>query len=222
MNNGLFANVEMQDMITATNETLFMTSISVAGTFILGLLLGLLLYLSGPGGLWQNKPLNWVTASLVNVFRAIPFIILILLLFPFTDFLMGTIRGPRAALPALIIGGAPFYARLVEIALKEVDKGVIEAAKSMGAKYSTIIFKVLLPESMPALISGITVTAIALIGYTAVAGVIGAGGLGDFAYFYGFQRSDFGVVLVCTFLIVVIVFIFQFIGDVISHKLDKR
>ncbi|WP_163526755.1 methionine ABC transporter permease [Halobacillus ihumii] len=222
MNNGLFANVEMQDMITATNETLFMTSISVAGTFILGLLLGLLLYLSGPGGLWQNKPLNWVTAAIVNVFRAIPFIILILLLFPFTDFLMGTIRGPKAALPALIIGGAPFYARLVEIALKEVDKGVIEAAKSMGAKYSTIIFKVLLPESMPALISGITVTAIALIGYTAVAGVIGAGGLGDFAYFYGFQRSDFGVVLVCTFLIVVIVFIFQFIGDLISRKLDKR
>ncbi|MFD2922707.1 methionine ABC transporter permease [Halobacillus naozhouensis] len=222
MNKGMFANVEMQEMITATKETLFMTSISVAGTFILGLLLGLLLYLSGPGGLWQNKPLNWVTASLVNVFRAIPFIILILLLFPFTDFLMGTIRGPKAALPALIIGGAPFYARLVEIALKEIDKGVIEAAKSMGAKYSTIVFKVLLPESMPALISGITVTAIALIGYTAVAGVIGAGGLGDFAYFYGFQRSDFGVVLVCTLLIVVIVFVFQFIGDMISRKLDKR
>lgn len=212
----------VDEMITATNETLFMTLISVAGTFILGLLLGLLLYLSSPGGLWQNKPLNWVTAAVVNVFRAIPFIILILLLFPFTDFIMGTIRGPKAALPALIIGGAPFYARLVEIALKEVDKGVIEAAKSMGAKYKTIIFKVLLPESMPALVSGITVTAIALIGYTAVAGVIGAGGLGDYAYFYGFQRQDFGIVLICTILIVLIVFIFQFIGDLTSRKLDKR
>ncbi|MCP3028246.1 methionine ABC transporter permease [Halobacillus sp. A5] len=218
----LFPNVKVEDMIEATNETLYMTSVSVAGTFILGLLLGLLLYLSGPGGLWDNKLLNWVTASVVNVFRAIPFIILILLLFPFTDFLMGTIRGPGAALPALIIGGAPFYARLVEIALKEVDKGVIEAAKAMGSKYRTIIFKVLLPESMPALISGITVTAIALISYTAVAGVIGAGGLGDFAYFYGFQRRDFDVVAFCTILIVIIVFIFQFIGDFVSRKLDKR
>ncbi|WP_101843165.1 methionine ABC transporter permease [Halobacillus sp. Marseille-P3879] len=218
----LIPNVKTEDMIEATNETLYMTSVSVIGTFILGLLLGLLLYLSGPGGLWENKLLNWITASVVNVFRAIPFIILILLLFPFTDFLMGTIRGPGAALPALIIGGAPFYARLVEIALKEVDKGVIEAAKAMGAKYRTIIFKVLLPESMPALVSGITVTAIALISYTAVAGVIGAGGLGDFAYFYGFQRRDFDVVAVCTILIVIIVFIFQFIGDFVSRKLDKR
>ncbi len=103
-----------------------------------------------------------------------------------------------------------------------MDKGVIEAAKAMGAKYRTIIFKVLLPESMPALVSGITVTAIALISYTAVAGVIGAGGLGDFAYFYGFQRRDFDVVAVCTILIVIIVFIFQFIGDFVSRKLDKR
>ncbi len=104
----LIPNVKTEDMIEATNETLYMTSVSVIGTFILGLLLGLLLYLSGPGGLWENKLLNWITASVVNVFRAIPFIILILLLFPFTDFLMGTIRGPGAALPALIIGGHRF------------------------------------------------------------------------------------------------------------------
>ncbi|MBH0231016.1 methionine ABC transporter permease [Halobacillus yeomjeoni] len=218
----LFPNVEMEDMLTATYETLYMTIISVAGTFILGLMLGLLLYLSSPGGLWQNRTLNMITASTVNVLRAIPFIILILLLFPFTDFLVGTIRGPKAALPALIIGGAPFYARLVEIALKEVDKGVLEAAKAMGAKYRSIIFKVLLPESMPALISGITVTAIALIGYTAVAGAIGAGGLGDFAYFYGFQRSDWDVVLACTILIILIVFLFQFVGDSLSRRLDRR
>ncbi|WP_085505805.1 methionine ABC transporter permease [Thalassobacillus devorans] len=222
MLSNLFPNVEVEDMVTATYETLYMTIISVAGTLVLGILLGLVLYLSRPGGLWENKLLNWVTAAFVNVFRAIPFIILILLLFPFTDFLMGTIRGPKAAIPALIIGAAPFYGRLVEIALKEVDKGVIEAAKSMGAKTSTIISKVLLKESLPALVSGLTVTAIALIGYTAVAGVIGAGGLGDFAYFYGFQRSDFDVVFVCTILIVLIVFIFQFVGDAVSRSIDKR
>ncbi|WP_053218749.1 methionine ABC transporter permease [Virgibacillus senegalensis] len=218
----LFPNVKVEDIWTAIGETFYMTLISVAGTIILGVLLGLLLYLTANGGIWQNKTLNLFVSAVVNIFRAIPFIILILLLFPFTDFLIGTIRGPKAALPALIIGSAPFYARLVEIALREVDKGVVEAAKAMGAKTHTIIFKVLLPESMPALVSGITVTAIALIGYTAVAGVIGAGGLGDFAYFYGFQRRDFDVVFVCTVLIVIIVFIFQFIGDFIANKLDKR
>src|SRR5699024_890553 len=187
-----------------------------------GILLGLLLYLTMDGGIWQNKVLNMIVASIVNIFRAIPFIILILLLFPFTDFLIGTIRCPNASLPALIIGSAAFYGPLVEIALKEVDKGVIEAAKAMGAKTKTIIFKVLLPESMPALVSGITVTAINLIGYTAMAGVIGAGGLGNYAYFFGFQRREFDVVFVCTVLVVLIVFLFQFIGDYISNKIDKR
>ncbi|MDC3417888.1 methionine ABC transporter permease [Aquibacillus salsiterrae] len=218
----LFPNVKLDEVWTATYETFYMTLIAILGTFILGILLGLLLYLTSRGGLWQNKFVHLLVATFVNVFRAIPFIILILLLFPFTKFLIGTIRGPNAALPALIIGAAPFYGRLVEIGLREVDKGVVEAAKAMGAKTSTIIFKVLLPESMPALVSGITVTAIALIGYTAIAGVIGAGGLGDFAYFYGFQRRSFDVVFICTVLIVIIVFIFQFIGDTISNKLDKR
>ncbi|QSS99449.1 ABC transporter permease [Pontibacillus sp. ALD_SL1] len=218
----LFPNANVEDLITATEETLYMTALSVIGTFILGLLLGLLLYLTSKQNIWANKPLNFIVATIVNVFRAIPFIILILLLFPFTEFLIGTIRGPNAALPALIIGAAPFYGRLVEIALKEVDKGVIEAAKSMGAKTSTIIFKVLLPESMPALVSGITVTSINLISYSAMAGVIGAGGLGDLAYLKGFQRWDFDVVFLATILIVIIVFIFQFVGDLISNKLDKR
>ncbi|MCD5325184.1 MULTISPECIES: methionine ABC transporter permease [Pontibacillus] len=218
----LFPNANIEDLVTATKETLYMTALSVVGTFILGLLLGLLLYLTSKQNIWANKPLNFIVATIVNVFRAIPFIILILLLFPFTEFLIGTIRGPNAALPALIIGAAPFYGRLVEIALKEVDKGVIEAAKSMGAKTSTIIFKVLLPESMPALVSGITVTSINLISYSAMAGVIGAGGLGDLAYLKGFQRWDFDVVFLATILIVIIVFLFQFVGDFISNKLDKR
>lgn len=218
----LFPNVVFEDLLVATGETFYMTLIAMIGTVILGVLLGLLLYLTSNGSLWENKALNITVATIVNILRAIPFIILILLLIPFTDFLIGTIRGPNAALPALIIGSAPFYARLVEIGLREVNKGVVEAAQSMGAKTKTIIFKVLLPESMPALVSGATVTAIALIGYTAVAGVIGAGGLGDFAYFHGFMRRDFDVVFVCTVLIVIIVFIFQFIGDFITNKLDKR
>ena len=214
--------MSMDDLLLATYETFYMTIIALIGTLIFGVLLGLLLYLTTNDGIWQNKWIHLITAGIVNVFRAIPFIILILLLFPFTDLIVGTIRGPNAALPALIIGSAPFYGRLVEIALKEVDKGVIEAAKSMGAKTSTIIFRVLLPESMPALVSGLTVTGIALIGYTAMAGVIGAGGLGNYAYYFGFQRRDIDVVLVCTIIIVIIVFIFQFIGDYLSNKLDKR
>ncbi|WP_182201550.1 methionine ABC transporter permease [Paraliobacillus salinarum] len=218
----LFPNVIWSDMVVAMIETFYMTLLALLGTFIFGIMLGLLLYLTSPGGVWQNKIINLIVATIVNVFRAIPFVILILLLFPFTDFLIGTLRGPNAALPALIIGSAPFYARLVEIGLREVDKGVIEAAKSMGAKTSTIIFKVLLKESTPALVSGLTVTAIALIGYTAVAGIIGAGGLGDYAYYYGFQRRSYDVVFMCTILIVIIVFIFQFIGDALTNKLDKR
>lgn len=218
----MLSNIKFEDIWVATYETFYMTIIALIGTFIIGILLGLLLYLTAKDGIWENKFLNVVVASIVNIFRAIPFIILILLLFPFTNFLVGTVRGPSAALPALIIGSAPFYARLAEIAFREVEKGVIEAAKSMGAKTSTIIFKVLIPESKPALVSGITVTAIALIGYTAMAGVIGAGGLGDYAYFYGFQRRQFDVVFLCTILILIIVFIFQFIGDIISNKMDKR
>jgi len=217
-----FSNLDVDKLLEATYETFYMTLIALSGTFILGILLGLLLFLTDKDGLWENKIINFITATIVNVFRAIPFIILILLLFPFTYFLIGTIRGPNAALPALIIGAAPFYGRLVEIALKEIDKGVIEAAQAMGASTRSIIFKVLIPESMPALISGITVTAIALIGYTAMAGAIGAGGLGSYAYYAGFQRRAFDVVFICSVIIVLIVFIFQFIGDYVSKKLDKR
>jgi D-methionine transport system permease protein len=172
--------------------------------------------------MWQNRAVNGVMSAVVNIFRSIPFLILIVLLIPFTKALVGSMIGENAALPALIIGAAPFYARMVEIGLREIDKGVIEAAKSMGAKTSTIIWKVLLPESMPALISGITVTSIALVGYTAMAGVIGAGGLGNLAYLDGYQRNQNDVTLVATIVILIIVFIIQIIGDVITSKLDKR
>ncbi|WOV86444.1 methionine ABC transporter permease [Sporosarcina oncorhynchi] len=218
----LLPHVNWEKMWIATVETLYMTAVSTIFTFVLGIVLGVVLFLSSPGQLWANKLLYGITSSVVNIFRSIPFIILIILIIPFTIFLVGTMRGPNAALPALIIGAAPFYARMVLIGLQEIDKGVLEAARSMGAKTSTIIFKVLLPESKPALLSGITVTAIALVGYTAMAGIIGAGGLGNLAYYQGFQRSRFDVVVVATIIILIIVFILQFIGDYVVRKLDKR
>jgi len=217
-----FEDFDWPAMWEATRQTLYMTGISVVATFILGILLGLLLFLTSKGSLWSNKPINVVISGVVNIFRSIPFIILIVLLIPFTTILFRTMIGENAALPALIIGAAPFYARMVEIGLREIDKGVIEAAKSMGATTGTIIWKVLLPESMPALVSGITVTAIALVGYTAMAGVIGAGGLGSLAFLQGFQRNQNDVTLVATIIILIIVFIIQFIGDFITSKLDKR
>ncbi|MGE6414646.1 methionine ABC transporter permease [Planococcus kocurii] len=218
----LFPNVKWDSMWEATLETLYMTALSTVFTFVIGLALGIILFLTAPKQLWANKLVNWLTGAFVNIFRSIPFIILIILLIPVTLFLMGSIRGPNAALPALIIGSAPFYARMVLIALKEIDKGVIEAARSMGATTSTIIWKVLLPESKPALISGITVTAIALVGYTAMAGIIGAGGLGTLAFLDGFQRSREDVTLMATILILIIVFIIQYIGDWVTIKADKR
>lgn len=214
--------VNWDQLIAATRETIYMTTISVLTTFVLGLVLGLLLFLTAKGNIWENRIINLIISGFVNIFRSIPFIILIVLLIPFTKLLLGTMLGANAALPALIIGAAPFYARMVEIALREIDKGVIEASQSMGATHSHIIFKVLIPESLPALISGITVTTISLVSFTAMAGVIGAGGLGHFAYLEGFQRNRPIVTFVATVAILILVFIIQFIGDYFTKKTDKR
>ena len=222
MPENLFPHLKWDQLWAATQETLYMTALSGVATFALGLLLGLALFLTARGGLFQNRAVYSVISLVVNIFRSIPFIILIVLLIPFTKSIVGTILGADAALPALIVGAAPFYARLVEIALREVDKGVIEATRSMGARLSTLVFRVLLPESSPALVSGITVTLIALVSYSAMAGVIGAGGLGNLAYLEGFQRNHNDVTLVATVTILIIVFIIQFFGDVITSLLDKR
>ncbi|AOT42808.1 methionine ABC transporter permease [Enterobacter ludwigii] len=218
----LFPHLKWEQLWAATLETLYMTALSGVATFVLGIILGLALFLTARGGLFYNRTVYSVISIVVNVFRSIPFIILIVLLIPFTKTLVGTILGANAALPALIVGAAPFYARLVEIALREVDKGVIEATRSMGARLSTLVFRVLLPESSPALVSGITVTLIALVSYSAMAGVIGAGGLGNLAYLEGFQRNHGDVTLVATVTILIIVFIIQFCGDVLTSLLDKR
>ena len=222
MAENLFPHLKWDQLWAATQETLYMTALSGVATFVLGIVLGLALFLTARGGLFQNRTVYSVISIVVNVFRSIPFIILIVLLIPFTKTIVGTILGANAALPALIVGAAPFYARLVEIALREVDKGVIEATRSMGARLSTLVFRVLLPESSPALVSGITVTLIALVSYSAMAGVIGAGGLGNLAYLEGFQRNHGDVTLVATVTILIIVFIIQFVGDAITSLLDKR
>lgn len=216
------ANVDWQAMWVATMQTLYMTFISGIFTFLLGLLLGLLLFLTAKGGLYEQEWIYRITAAFVNTFRSIPFIILIILLIPLTELILRTMIGSTAALPAIIIGSAPFYGRLVEISLREVDKGVIEAAEAMGASKLEIIYKVLLPESFPALLSGITVTLIALIGNTAMAGVIGAGGLGTIAYNEGFEAGNNGVTIIATVIVLLIVLIIQFIGDRLTRLVDKR
>lgn len=218
----LIPNVNFEKAWEKTYETLYMTGVSLLWIFIIGVALGLLLFLTSQGNIWENKYLNGFIAAVVNIFRSIPFVLLIVMLLPFTKVLVGSIIGKEAAIPALIIGSAPFYARMVEIGLREINKGVIEAARAMGAKTSTIIGKVLLPESMPAIVSGLTVTAIALVGYTAIAGVIGAGGLGDYAYLDGFSRNNPDVTFFATIIILLIVFIIQFIGDKVTKKIDKR
>ena len=217
-----FSRVNWVKVQDKTIETLIMTFESLIAVFIVGLFLGLLLYLTSNSKSAFGRGFYAVVTAIVNIFRAIPFIILIVLLIPFTKALIGTIIGVQAAIPALIISAAPFYARLVEIGLREVDKGVIEAARAMGAKKSTIITKVLIPESLPAIISGLTVTAIALVGSTAMAGVIGAGGLGNLAYLDGFQRNNSTLTFVATVLILIIVFAIQILGDTIVKKVDKR
>ncbi|MCP0887889.1 ABC transporter permease [Ligilactobacillus sp. WILCCON 0076] len=217
-----FKNVNWPNLEAAAWETIWMTVVAVVIVAIFGLLLGLLLFETRNSNSPLIKALNWIVSAFVNIFRSIPFIILIVLLLNFTQILVGSITGPKAAIPSLVFSAAPFYARLVEIAFREVDAGVIEAATAMGATRWQIIYKVLIPESLPALISGITVTAISLIGYTAMAGAIGAGGLGQLAYTDGFQSYNNAITLAATVAIVIIVMIFQLIGDRAVKHVDKR
>ena len=218
----LFPNVRGPQLWQATLDTVYMTAISGLATFVLGLALGTLLFLSSPGQALANRALHLVVSVTCNVFRSIPFLILLVLLIPFTKAVVGTILGVNAALPALIIGAAPFYARLVEIAFREVDRGVVEATRAMGGGVWTLVSRVLLPESSPALVSGLTVTLIALVSYTAMAGAIGAGGLGNLAYLEGFQRNNPDVTLAATLVILLVVFAIQFVGDTLTRLLDKR
>ena len=214
--------IDWNAMIVSIQETLFMTFFSLVVAVVLGMILGIILYITQEDGLYPNIIINRVLDFIVNLFRAVPFIILIFILLPVTTLLVGTMLGAKAALPALIISSAPFYARMCMIALNEVDKGTIEASKAMGASNLQIITKILFPEAKPALISSITVMGISLVGYTAMAGCIGAGGLGNLAYMYGFARRNMAVMYTATFFVLVIVFIIQGIGDYVVKKVDKR
>lgn len=218
----MLSQINWPQMFEATKDTLFMTFVSLLISVIIGLVLGIILYVTQDDGLYPNKVISFILNTIVNVLRAIPFIILLILVIPLTQVLVGTMLGAKAALPSLVLSSAPFYARMCMIALTEIDKGTVEACKAMGASNKEIIFKVLLPEAKPALVSAITVMGISLIGYTAMAGAIGAGGLGYLAYTYGFARRQNDVMYLATIIIVVIVFVIQGIGDYITRKIDKR
>ncbi len=220
--NVILENIDIDAMINALGETLFMTFVSLIFAVIIGLILGIAIYLTQEDSLYPNKPVNKVLNLIVNILRAIPYIILLMIIVPLTTGLVGSMIGAKAALPSLILSSAPFYGRMVMIALNEVDSGTIEASKAMGASNFQIITKVLIPEAKPALISSVTVMAISLVGYTAMAGAIGAGGLGNLAYLYGMARNNNYIMYTATILILIIVFIIQIIGDYFVRKLDKR
>ena len=218
----MFANVDWADIGKATIDTLLMLGGSMVLTVILGVPLGVLLYLSGKGRLAANPVLNAVLSFVVNVLRSVPFISLLIVMLPVTVLLVGTSLGVAGAVPPLVVGAAPFYARLVETALREVDKGVVEATQAMGGSTFQILTRALLPEAMPGIIAGATVTAIALVSYTAMAGVVGAGGLGDLAIRFGYQRFQTDVMAVTVVLLLILVQILQMIGDRLVAKVSHR
>lgn len=217
-----FQEINVETLKKAFIDTLYMTIISMIFVLVIGLLLGLLLYSTRRSQKNYAKVLYLLVSLCSNIFRSTPFMILMVLIIPFTKMIVGTMLGATAAIPALVLSAAPFYARLVEIAFREVDAGVLEASEAMGASYLQMIWKVLIPESIPALISGLTVTTVSMIGYTAMAGAIGAGGLGGLAWQEGYQLGNLTVTFVATVLILIIVFIVQGLGDFFAKRTDKR
>ena len=219
---GLFANVDWAEIAQASLDTLLMLAGSMVLTVAFGIPLGVLLYLSGKGRLAANPLLNGVLSLVVNILRSVPFIILLIVMLPVTVLLVGTSLGVAGAIPPLVVGAAPFYARLVETALREVDKGVVEATQAMGGSTFQIVTRALLPEALPGILAGATVTAIALVSYTAMAGVVGAGGLGDLAVRFGYQRFQTDVMVVTVVLLLVLVQILQMLGDRLVARVSHR
>ena len=208
---------------TATWQTVVMVIFSTIFSMVLGFPLGILLCTSDPAsGLRPRRVLNQVLSVIINILRAIPFVILVILLFPFTRVIVHTAIGTKASIVPLTIAAAPFVARVIESSLKEVDPGVIQAARSMGSTNKQIIFKVLLPEALPSIVSGITLTIINLIGYSAMAGTVGGGGLGDVAIRYGYQRYRVEYMLGSVAIILLLVEIIQLIGTHLSNKMQAN
>ena len=218
----LFANIHWDDIGQASLDTLTMLVGSLVFSVILGLPLGVILFLTAPRQLLANRAANAALSFVINVLRSVPFVILLIVMIPLTVLLVGTSLGVAGAIPPLVVGAAPFYARLVETALREVDRGVIEAAQAMGASPRQIVFGALLPEAMPGILAGATVTAIALVSYTAMAGVVGAGGLGDLAIRFGYQRFQTDVMVVTVVMLLALVQGLQWAGDRLVIKVSRR
>ena len=218
----LFARINWNDIGTALSQTLAMVSVSLVLTVLIGLPLGILLFVTGKGQPFA-QPLGYGVLSFVlNIIRSVPFIILLIVLMPVTVVITGTSLGIRGVIFPLVVGTSPFFARLVETALREVDRGVIEASLAMGASPAQTIFRAVLPEALPGLIAAVTVTAIVLVDYTAMSGAIGGGGLGDLAIRYGYHRFQTEIMLVCVIVLILLVQLIQASGNSLVTRFTCR
>lgn len=209
-------------LVTATAETLYMTLVSTAFAYLLGVPLGVLLTITAKGGILETPRFNAAFGWVTDMLRSLPFMILMLFVIPFTRFVAGTSIGATAAIVPLVIAAAPFVARMVEQSLREVDHGVLEAARCMGATRWQIVTRVLLVESVPSLVRGLSISTITILGYTAITGAVGAGGLGNLAFRFGYQRYEKDVMYVTILLLIVLVCIIQTIFGIIAKRSDKR
>ncbi len=214
--------IMLELLVKSTWETVLMTAASGLISFIAGLPLGLALVITDRGGIAENLWFNRVAGSIVNAFRAVPFIILLVALIPLTRLIVGTSIGTWAAIVPLSIAATPYFARIAEVSLREVEPGLIEAARAMGGSRWTLIREVLIPEALPGLLAGFTVTLVTLVGASAMAGAIGAGGLGDLAIRYGYQRFETGVMIAVVAVLIVMVCLIQYAGDRLVARLDHR
>jgi D-methionine transport system permease protein len=217
-----FENIRWPEITKATNDTLTMLGVTMVFTVIIGLIVGIVLFLTSSGQMLQNRIVYSILSFIVNILRSIPFIILMILIMPMTKMLVGQSWGVKGAIPPLIVAAAPFFARLVEASLREVDRGVIEAAQAMGASRWRIIWSVLLRESRTGLLAAITITAVTLVGYTAMSGVIGGGGLGDLAIRYGYQGYKLDLMLVTVAILIIMVQILQMVGDALVRRFSRK
>lgn len=218
----MFSASVVSMIINGVWETIYMTLLSTFLAYVLGLPLGVALFVTGESRHFLLRCLNKVLGFVTNLLRSIPFLILLIAILPFTRSIVGTTIGSKATVVPLVIAAAPFIARLVESSLQEVDRGIIEAAESMGSTQWTIIYKVLLPEARPSLVTGAAIAVTTILGYSAMAGIVGGGGLGAIAINYGYYRYQNDIMLVTVILLVIIVQIFQEVGMRLARKSDKR
>ncbi|CAI6087663.1 methionine ABC transporter permease [Cohnella sp. JJ-181] len=217
-----FENLNGDELWEATKDTLVMMAWSMVFTVILGLVLGVVLFLTSRRQLLAQPVVYGALSLIVNILRSVPFVILMISIMPFTKLIIGTTLGVEGSIPPLVVAAVPFFARLVETALREVDRGVIEAAQAMGASKSAIVTRVLLLEARPGLLAAVTITAVTLVSYTAMSGVIGGGGLGDLALRHGYQRFQPDVMLVTVLLLILVVQLLQTAGDRMVRRYSRK